>query len=74
MPSRTTDIAPTLPKLTVTFLKNVQGKLIRVRLTIDALFNLAKEATLYIAWNGTFDPFWALVEGGLENLQFQRKR
>ena len=74
MPSRPTDIAPTLPKLTVTFLKNVQGKLIRARLTIDALFNLAKEATLYIAWNGTFDPFWALVERGLENLQFQRKR
>ena len=46
----------------------------RARLTIDALFNLAKKATLYIAWNGTFDPFWALVEGGLENLQFQRKR
>ena len=74
MRSRTTDIAPTLPKLTVTFLKNVQGKLIRARLTIDALFNLAKKATLYIAWNGTFDPFWALVERGLENLQFQRKR
>ena len=64
----------TLPKLTVTFSKNVQCKLIRARLTIDAIFNLAREATLSIASIGTFDPFWALVEGGLENLQFQRNR
>ena len=74
MRSRPTDIAPTLPKLTVTFLKNVQGKLIRVRLTIDALFNLAKEATLYIAWNGTFDPFWALVEEGFRESTISKEQ
>ena len=40
MRSRTTDIAPTLPKLTVTFLKNVQGKLIRARLTIETPYSI----------------------------------